>query len=97
MVRIRLMRMGKKKQPIYRLVAAESRKPRDGRFLDILGHYKPLEHPSEIRIDEERALAWLEKGAQPSEQALALLKRSGIWSKHVAAKREKAGRQKAKT
>jgi small subunit ribosomal protein S16 len=86
MVRMRLMRMGKKKQPIYRVVIADSRSPRDGRFIEIIGQYEPLREPSAIAIDEEKALAWLAKGAQPSEQVTALLKRTGIWTKFVADK-----------
>lgn len=81
MVRIRLLRTGKKKQPSYRLVVADQRAPRDGRFIEILGHYNPLTDPSTIQVDEDRALHWLRQGAQPSEQARALLKRSGVWQK----------------
>jgi len=86
MVKIRLMRMGAKKRPIYRVVAADSRSPRDGRFIEILGQYNPLPNPSEISLDEAKVLEWLRKGAQPTDQAKAIIKRSGIWSKHVAAK-----------
>ncbi len=87
MVKIRLMRMGKKKQPAYRVVVADSRSPRDGRFIEIIGQYNPLPDPSEIDIDEEKALTWLAKGAQASEQVTAILKRAGIWQKHVEEKR----------
>ncbi len=86
MVRIRLLRTGKRKQPAYRLVVADQRSPRDGRFVEILGHYNPLPDPSEITIDEDRALHWLSKGAQPSDSATALLKRTGIWQKAKQAK-----------
>lgn len=86
MVRIRLLRTGKRKQPSYRVVVSDQRSPRDGRFVEILGHYNPLTNPSEISIDEDRALYWLGQGAQPSESATALLKRSGIWQKHKATK-----------
>ena len=86
MVRIRLMRMGKRKQPMYRVVVADQRSPRDGRFIEIIGQYKPLTNPSEIAIDEDKALDWLRKGAQPTEQARALLKRQGIWTKYVESK-----------
>lgn len=86
MVRIRLLRTGKRKQPSYRLVVADQRSPRDGRFVEILGHYNPLTNPSQISIDEARALHWLSQGAQPSESATALLKRKGIWQKHKQAK-----------
>lgn len=87
MVKIRLMRMGKKKQPAYRVVVADSRSPRDGRFIEIIGQYNPRTEPSEIEIDEEKALTWLAKGAQASEQVTAILKRAGIWQKHVEEKR----------
>lgn len=86
MVRIRLLRTGKRKQPSYRVVVADQRAPRDGRFVEILGHYNPLTNPSQITIDEEKALAWLGKGAQPSESVVALLKRTGIWQKHKTTK-----------
>lgn len=86
MVRIRLLRTGKRKQPAYRVVVADQRSPRDGRFVEILGHYNPLTNPSQIDIDEGRALHWLAQGAQPSESATALLKRTGIWQKAKQAK-----------
>lgn len=86
MVRIRLLRTGKRKQPAYRVVVADQRSPRDGRFVEILGNYNPLTDPSEISIDETRALHWLALGAQPSESATALLKRTGIWQKAQQAK-----------
>lgn len=82
MVRIRLMRTGKRKQPSYRVVVADQRSARDGRFVEAIGRYNPLPNPSEIQIDEGKALAWLAKGAQPSESVTALLKRTGIWQKH---------------
>jgi small subunit ribosomal protein S16 len=83
MVRIRLRRVGKRKQPFYRVVIADSRSPRDGRFIEIIGQYYPLTNPSQITIDNEKALTWLRKGAQPSEQVKSLLKRTGIWSEYV--------------
>ena len=73
MVRIRLRRVGKRKQPVYRVVVADSHSPRDGRFIEIIGQYKPLTNPSEITIDTEKALDWLRKGAKPSESVTALL------------------------
>jgi small subunit ribosomal protein S16 len=76
------MRMGKRKQPAYRVVIADQRGARDGRFVEVIGHYNPLTNPSQISIDENKALAWLAKGAQPSESVTALLKRTGIWQKH---------------
>jgi len=73
------MRMGKKKQPTYRVVAAESRSPRDGRFIEIVGHYDPRRDPSVISIDNDKAAAWLRKGAQPTETVAKLLKISGAF------------------
>lgn len=81
MVRIRLMRMGAKKKPYYRVVVADSRSPRDGRFIEILGRYDPRQEPSLIELDEEKALDWLHKGAQPSDQVRKLMEITGIWGK----------------
>ena len=78
MVRIRLRRMGAKKQPTYRFVVADGRSPRDGKFIEILGRYNPQHEPSLIEIDEEKVKAWLQKGAQPSETVSRLLKIKGI-------------------
>ncbi|MCC5950869.1 MAG: 30S ribosomal protein S16 [Acidimicrobiia bacterium] len=78
-VKLRLTRVGKKKQPTYRLVAADSRSPRDGRFIEILGHYDPRREPSTIVIDNPKAVAWLRKGAQPTEKVRKLLEISGAW------------------
>lgn len=78
MLRIRLRRVGKKKRPAYRVVVADSRAPRDGAFVDILGLYDPLTDPPTINVDEARTREWLNKGAQPSETAAKLLKRKGI-------------------
>lgn len=80
-VRIRLRRMGARKQPFYRVVVADSRSPRDGRFLDTIGTYNPRTEPAEIRIDRVKALAWLEKGAEPTDTARSLLSRVGIWQR----------------
>ncbi|HLB63178.1 MAG TPA: 30S ribosomal protein S16 [Actinomycetota bacterium] len=82
--RIRLMRMGAKKRPFYRVVVADQRSPRDGRFIENIGKYHPLEDPSLIEIDEERAIHWLRVGAQPSESVLNLLSKAGIWDKFAA-------------
>ena len=79
-VRLRLMRMGKKKQPTYRVVAADSRSPRNGRFIEIIGTYQPRLDPSVVKIDNERAVHWLQNGAQPSETVEKLLKISGAWA-----------------
>ena len=78
-VKLRLMRMGKKKQPTYRVVAADSRSPRDGRFIEIVGVYDPRPDPSAIRIDNDKAVDWLRKGAQPTESVRKLLVISGAW------------------
>ena len=86
MVKIRLMRRGATKRPTYRVVVADSRSPRDGRFIEKIGRYEPLEDPSLIEIDEERALYWLSHGAQPTEQVAALLRVRGIWEKFQAAR-----------
>ena len=79
-VKIRLKRMGAKKRPFYRLIAADSRSPRDGRFLEILGHYNPMVEPVEIKIDEDKVYKWLDNGAQPSESVANLLERQGIYA-----------------
>ncbi len=71
--------MGKKKQPTYRVVAADSRSPRNGRFIEIIGFYEPRQEPSVVRIDNDRALHWLRHGAQPTERVEKLLKISGAW------------------
>jgi small subunit ribosomal protein S16 len=78
-VKLRLMRMGKKKQPTYRLVAADGRSPRDGRFIEIFGTYDPRAEPSVIKVDNDKAVAWLQKGAQPTDRVQTLLKISGAW------------------
>jgi small subunit ribosomal protein S16 len=80
MVKIRLKRVGKRKQPSYRVVVADSRSPRDGRLIESIGHYQPLREPSEVAIDNDRALFWLHRGAQPSDPVKKLLRISGAWS-----------------
>ena len=77
MVKIRLRRMGAKKAPFYRVVVADSRFPRDGRFIEEIGFYDPTKSPSVIRIDNEKAQQWLKNGAQPTDTVRALLKKSG--------------------
>ena len=81
-VRIRMTRMGAKKRPFYRLVAADSEAPRDGRFLEILGYYDPMKEPAVVEIHEEKVNYWLEKGARVSESAKALLKKEGVMQSH---------------
>ncbi len=78
MVKIRLKRVGAKKQPFYRVVVADSRSPRNGRNIEEIGYYNPLTHPAEIKIDAEKANKWLANGAQPTETVKALLKKAGI-------------------
>jgi small subunit ribosomal protein S16 len=80
-VRIRLTRKGTHKAPYYRIVAADSRMPRDGRFLEILGTYDPLQNPAVIQMDEEKVITWLKKGATPSDTAKILMKKTGIFGK----------------
>jgi small subunit ribosomal protein S16 len=77
-VRIRLTRVGSKKNPIYRVVVADSRSPRDGRFIEIIGRYNPQSDPSLIELDEAKVKDWLAKGAQPSEPVAKLIKAAGI-------------------
>jgi len=88
--RIRLRRMGANKRPFYRVVVADQRSPRDGRFIENIGKYHPLEDPSLIEIDEDRALHWLRVGAQPSDQVRNLMVKVGIWDKFVVERPEAA-------
>ena len=78
MVKIRLRRMGAKKAPFYRIVVADSRYPRDGRFIDEIGYYNPMEEPSVVKVDPEKAKKWMATGAQPTDTVKALLKIQGI-------------------
>ena len=78
MVKIRLRRIGAKKAPFYRVVVADSRYPRDGRFIEEIGTYNPLSEPSELKIDAERALQWMKNGAQPTDTVRGLLKKAGV-------------------
>lgn len=77
-VKIRLKRMGMKKQPFYRVVVADERSPRDGRFIEEIGYYNPMTQPAEIRIDATKAADWIKKGAQPTDTARILLKKTGV-------------------
>ena len=77
MVKIRLRRMGAKKAPFYRIVVADSRYPRDGRFIEEIGFYNPVTNPAELKVDVDRAQAWIKTGAQPTETVKALLKKAG--------------------
>ena len=80
-VKLRLRRMGAKKAPFYRIVAADSRSPRDGRFIEILGYYNPTTDPIELKVDEELVMKWLKDGAQPSDTVRSLLSKEGIMKK----------------
>jgi small subunit ribosomal protein S16 len=80
-VRIRLKRMGAHKKPFYRVVVSDSRSPRDGRFIDEIGTYNPLANPAQLNIDEEKALKWLQNGAQASDTARSLLSKAGVLKK----------------
>lgn len=88
MVRIRLTRTGKKKQPSYRIVVIDSRAPRNGRYIESLGYYNPLVEPSTIEIDPEKALYWLQQGAQPSNQVKNLMKIKGVWQQFEDSKKK---------
>ena len=92
--RIRLMRFGAKKRPFYRVVVADQRAPRDGRFIENIGKYHPLEEPSLIEIDEDKALDWLRKGAQPSQAVQVLMTKAGIWEKFEAERPAKTPKPK---
>jgi small subunit ribosomal protein S16 len=96
-VKLRLRREGTTKRPFYRVVAADSRSPRDGRFIEILGQYHPLQNPSKIEIDNERAIHWLRNGAQPTEAVEKLLRISGAWEEFKPGdkpKRDRSGEDK---
>ena len=80
-VKIRLKRMGAKKAPFYRVVVADARAPRDGRFIEEIGYFNPLTEPAQVKINEEKALKWLQTGAQPSDTVKALLRKEGILDK----------------
>ena len=80
-VKLRLKRMGAKKRPFYRIVAADSRSPRDGRMIEVVGTYNPISEPAEIKIDEEKAMKWLSNGAEPTDTVRDLLKKQGILEK----------------
>ena len=78
MVRLRLTRRGRRKRPFFRIVAADSRMPRDGRYIEVLGTYDPLKSPAAVALKQERVLEWLKKGAQPSVTVLNLLRKAGV-------------------
>ncbi len=86
-VRLRLARGGRHKRPFYRVVAADARMPRDGRFLEVLGTFDPLKNPAMPELKQERVLEWLKKGAQPSVTVRTLLRRSGLWKQFTESKK----------
>jgi small subunit ribosomal protein S16 len=85
-VKLRLTRVGKTKQPAYRIVAADSRSPRDGRFIEILGQYNPRQEPSLVNVDNDKVVKWLQQGAQPTERVKKLLEISGAWTQFTDSK-----------
>jgi len=85
-VKLRLMRVGKKKQPTYRVVAADSTSPRDGRFIEVLGTYDPRSEPSAVKIDTEKAVDWLRRGARPTERVQKLLEISGAYEAYTSSR-----------
>lgn len=93
MVKIRLRRVGKKKKPGYRVVVADDRAPRDGAFIEVIGHYNPLTDPPSIVIDEEKALRWLGQGAQPTETVARFLNKLGIMDKFKSSKKQAEEKQ----
>jgi small subunit ribosomal protein S16 len=88
-VKLRLTRVGKTKQPQYRIVAADSRSPRDGRFIEIVGQYNPRTEPSQITVNNAKAVKWLLEGAQPTDRVRKLLEISGAWDEYTAARAAK--------
>ena len=88
-VKLRLMRMGVKKKPFYRIVAADSRSPRDGRFIEVIGTYNPLVSPAETKVDEELAIKWLKNGATPTDTVRNLFSKAGVMNKFAKEKQGK--------
>ncbi len=88
-VKIRLTRMGAKKHPIYRIVASDSRSPRDGKYIELIGTYDPNKNPAEIKVNEEVAQKWLSTGAIPTDTARSLLSKAGVMKKFAESKKEK--------
>ena len=89
-VKLRLKRMGSKQKPFYRIVAADARSPRDGRFIETVGTYNPVRKPAEVNVDEEKALKWLNNGAIPTDTVRSILSKEGIMAKYAESK--KAGK-----
>ena len=87
-VKLRLKRMGAKQRPFYRIIAADSRRPRDGRFIETVGTYDPIKSDNNITLDEEKIIKWLNNGAQPTDTVKSILTNSGVWAKYKNAKKE---------
>ena len=87
-VKLRLKRMGAKSKPFYRIVAADSRSPRDGRFIEVVGTYNPILKDGQVKVDEEKALKWLKNGAEPTDTVKNILSTTGTWAKFKANKKE---------
>ena len=87
-VKLRLKRMGSKQKPFYRIVAADSRSPRDGRFIETVGTYNPIQKENNVTIDEEKVTKWINNGAQPTDTVRSLLSKNGVWSKIKNTKKE---------
>lgn len=85
-VKLRLKRMGSKQKPFYRVVAADSRSPRDGRFIETVGTYDPIKKENNVNLDEEKIINWLNNGAQPTDTVKSLLTKSGVWAKYKSTK-----------
>ena len=85
-VKIRMRRMGSKRKPFYRIVVADSRMPRDGRFIEEVGYYNPLTNPDEVKLEEDKIFEWLEKDAQPSDTVRSLLSKAGLMTRYHDAK-----------
>lgn len=88
-VKIRLTRLGAKKKPFYRIIVADSHSPRNGRFIEVIGNYDPTKEPAVVNVDEEKAIDWMMKGAQPTDTVRSLLSKKGVMAKYDAAKRSK--------
>lgn len=86
-VKMRLTRMGSKKKPVYRIVATDSRRPRDGQYIELIGTYNPLTNPAEVKINKEVAIKWLKNGAEPTDTVRSLLSREGIMKEYADSKK----------
>ena len=95
-VKLRLKRMGSKQKPFYRIVAADSRSPRDGRFIETVGTYNPIKKDAEVTVDEEKVLNWLNKGAQPTDTVRSLLSDKGIMKKYADSKKKESKKETKK-